>query len=77
MSHLGMHHYGCSDYAVTADGGDFTVHAVWGIDSAADIWLIDGWHGKTASDVWIESQLDLNCGQWPSASKFCLSTRAG
>lgn len=59
MHHSFMHYYGASDYAVTADGGDFTVHAIWGLDSAGDIWLVDGWHGKTASDTWIERQLDL------------------
>src|SRR5262252_6483749 len=54
-----LHVYGSSDYAVTADGGDYTVHRVWGVDTSGDIWLIAGWRGQTASDVWIETQCDL------------------
>lgn len=51
--------YGSSDYAVTADGGDYTVHRVWGIDSEGDLYRVDGWRGQTASDEWIERKLDL------------------
>lgn len=51
--------YGTSDYAVTEDGGDYTVHRVWGVDHSDDLWLIDGWRGQTTADVWIERQLDL------------------
>lgn len=55
----GMRFYGTSDYAVTDGGGDFTVHRVWGIDSAGDIHRVAGWRGQTASDEWIERKLDL------------------
>lgn len=51
--------YGASDYAVTADGGDFTVHVVVGIDAEGRLWLLDLWRGQTASDVWIETFCDL------------------
>lgn len=51
--------YGASDYAVTADGGDFTEHGVFGLDSDGDAYLLDWWSGQTASDEWIESQLDM------------------
>lgn len=51
--------YGASDYAVTADGGDFTEHGVFGLDPDGDLYLLDWWSGQTASDVWIETQLDL------------------
>lgn len=51
--------YGASDYAVTADGGDFTEHGVIGIDPDGDVYLLDWWSGQTTSDVWIETQLDL------------------
>jgi len=54
-----LHVYGSSDYAVTEDGGDFTVHRVWGVDSAGDLWLLGGWRGQTTADVWIERQIDL------------------
>ena len=32
--------YGASDYAVTADGGDFTEHGVAGIDPDANLYLL-------------------------------------
>lgn len=54
-----LHIYGTSDYAVTEDGGDFTVHRVWGVDSSGDLWLHAGWRGQTTADVWIERVIDL------------------
>lgn len=51
--------YGGSDYAVTADGGDYTVHAVVGIDPANNMWLLDLWRKQAASDEWVESFCDL------------------
>lgn len=51
--------YGGSDYAVTADGGDYTVHVVVGIDSDGRLWLLDLWRGQTASDVWVRAFCDL------------------
>jgi predicted phage terminase large subunit-like protein len=51
--------YGASDYAVTSDGGDFTVHVIIGIDADGRIYLLDMWRGQTASDVWIETFCDL------------------
>lgn len=54
-----LHVYGSSDYAVTEDGGDFTVHRVWGVDPDGDLWMLGGWRGQTTADVWIERQIDL------------------
>jgi len=54
-----MRIYGGSDYAVTADGGDFTVHAVVGVDPEGRMYLLDLWRGQTASDGWIEAFCDL------------------
>jgi hypothetical protein len=54
-----VRYYGTSDYAVTEDGGDYTVHRVWGIDHAGDVYRVAGWRGQTASDTWIERKLDL------------------
>jgi predicted phage terminase large subunit-like protein len=51
--------YGASDYAVTANGGDYTVHLVVGVDPHDDIYLIDQWRDRTASDQWVEAVLDL------------------
>lgn len=51
--------YGGSDYAVTDDGGDYTVHAVVGIDSEDRPYLLDLWRKQATSDVWIEAFCDL------------------
>lgn len=51
--------YGGSDYAVTADGGDYTVHAVVGLDPEGRMYLLDLWRDQAASDVWIEAFCDL------------------
>ena len=47
--------YGGSDYAVTADGGDYTVHAVVGLDAMGRPWLVDLWREQSASDQWVDS----------------------
>jgi hypothetical protein len=56
-----IRYYMTSDYAVTEDGGDYTVLTVWGVDSAvpANVYRIDSWRGQTSSDKWIEAQCDL------------------
>jgi predicted phage terminase large subunit-like protein len=54
-----MHVYGGSDYAVTADGGDYTVHAVAGLDPDGNLYLLDLWRKQAASDVWVEAFCDL------------------
>ena len=51
--------YGASDYAVTADAGDYTVHGVIGVDPDDNIFVRDWWREQTESDVWIEVLLDL------------------
>jgi predicted phage terminase large subunit-like protein len=54
-----MRIYGGSDYAVTADGGDYTVHAVIGVDPDDQLYLLDLWRKQAASDEWVESWCDL------------------
>lgn len=51
--------FGGSDYAVTKDGGDFTCHAVVGLDSDDRLYLLDLWRHQTASDQWVEAFCDL------------------
>jgi predicted phage terminase large subunit-like protein len=51
--------YGASDYAVTADGGDYTVHVVVGVDPDWRIYLLDLWRAQATADKWIESFCDL------------------
>lgn len=55
--------YGASDYAVTDDGGDYTVHGVVGVDEADDIYVLDWWRQRTTSDVWVETAIDM-MEQW-------------
>lgn len=62
-----LHVYGSSDYAVTEDGGDYTVHRVWGVDPGGGLWLLAGWRGQTTADVWIERAIDLIIAHKPLA----------
>lgn len=57
-----VRHYGASDYAVTADGGDWTVHLVGAVAGPAmmeNLYLCDYWTGRTDSSVWIQEFVDL------------------
>lgn len=51
--------YGGSDYAVTANGGDYTVHGAIGLDPQGRMWLLDVWRKQAASDQWVESFCDM------------------
>ena len=51
--------YGASDYAVTEDGGDYTVHIVVGIDPEWRMYVLDLWREQTSADQWIEAFCDL------------------
>jgi predicted phage terminase large subunit-like protein len=51
--------YGASDYAVTADGGDYTVHIVVGVDPEWRIYVLDLWRAQTSAEKWVETFLDL------------------
>src|SRR5262245_47864702 len=55
--------YGASDYAVTADGGDYTVHIVVGIDPDGHMYVLDLWRKQASSDEWIEAFCSL-VKQW-------------
>jgi predicted phage terminase large subunit-like protein len=54
-----MRVYGASDYAVTSDGGDYTVHVVAGMDSTGRLWLLDLWRQQASSEVWVDAYCDL------------------
>lgn len=54
-----MRVYGGSDYAVTQDGGDYTVHIVVGVDPDGRMYLLDLWRQQAASDVWIDAFCNL------------------
>lgn len=51
--------YGGSDYAVTSQGGDYTVHAVIGLDADENPYLLDLWRQQASSDVWVDAWCDL------------------
>lgn len=51
--------YGGSDYAVTADGGDYTVHVVVGVDPEDRIYILDLWRKQSTSDKWVDAFCDL------------------
>lgn len=51
--------YGASDYAVTENGGDHTVHVIVGVDPEWRIYLLDLWRAQTTPDKWIEAFCDL------------------
>jgi predicted phage terminase large subunit-like protein len=51
--------YGASDYAVTADGGDWTVHVVVGMDPDGRMWLLDLWRAQASTEVWVDTLCDL------------------
>ena len=51
--------YGASDYAVTDDGGDYTVHLVVGIDPSGRMWVLDLWRKQTSPDKWMPPLLDM------------------
>lgn len=51
--------FGASDYAVTDDGGDFTVHIIVGVDSDDRLYVLDLWRQQSASDRWVEAFCDL------------------
>lgn len=58
-----MRIYGASDYAVTKEGGDYTVHGVIGLDPADNIYILDWWREQSATDEWVEAFCDL-CQRW-------------
>lgn len=55
----GLNYYGASDYAVSDGHGDYTVHGVFGVDLAGDIYVVDWWRERTASDIWVEHFLNM------------------
>ena len=59
--------YGTSDYAVTADAGDYTELGVWGIDKDRNVYALDWWRGQTGADTWINAQIDLIALHYPLA----------
>jgi predicted phage terminase large subunit-like protein len=51
--------YGASDYAVTQDRENYTVHIVVGVDNRSNIYVLDLWRRQASSDQWVEAFCDL------------------
>jgi predicted phage terminase large subunit-like protein len=66
-------YYGASDYAVTAKGGDYTVHGVAGVDPDNNLYVVDVWRQQTATNLWIEALLDM-AKQYPT---MCWAEESG
>jgi predicted phage terminase large subunit-like protein len=66
-AHNVCRNYGASDYAVTADGGDYTVHGIVSIDPQGEMWLREVWRKQTSSDQWVESFCDMVLKHKPMA----------
>ena len=59
--------YGGSDYAVTEDGGDYTVHVVVGLDPEGRMYLLDLWRKQASSDEWVEAFCEMTLEWKPVA----------
>lgn len=51
--------YMASDYAVSENQGDYTVHGVFGVDPMDRIFVLDWWRGQATSLGWIEELFRL------------------
>lgn len=59
-------YWGASDYAVTANGGDYTVHGVAGVDALMNLYLIDWWRQRTDTEQWVRQFLIMS-QRWKTA----------
>lgn len=59
FEHGDLNIYGASDYAVTKDRENYTVHIVVGVDNKSNIYILDLWRKQESSDVWVEKFCDL------------------
>lgn len=50
-----LNYYGASDYAVTEDKGDYTVHVICGVDKEDNVYLVDMWRDRTTAMGWMDS----------------------
>ena len=50
-----MRIYGASDYAVTKNDGDYTVHLVVGVDPEDHVYVLDLWREQAETDKWVDA----------------------
>ena len=51
--------YGATDFAVTKDGGDHTVHIIVGVDGQLNLYIAEVWRGRVTSDQAVETMIDM------------------
>jgi predicted phage terminase large subunit-like protein len=51
--------YGASDYAVSKNQGDYTVHLVVGLDCEEKMYVLDLWRDQAEPEEWVEVFCDL------------------
>jgi len=51
--------YGASDFALTSGSGDYTVHAIVGLDTKRRLYLLDLWRRQVAPGISVEARCDL------------------
>lgn len=62
---LGLNYYGASDFATTANGGDYTVHVVVGMDVVGNLFIVDLWREQTSTDRWMAEMVRMAKGYRP------------
>jgi predicted phage terminase large subunit-like protein len=50
---------GATDNATKEGGGDFTEHAVGGLDDKNDLWFVDWWYGQKTTNITIDAFISL------------------
>lgn len=56
----GLNFYGATDYAVTEDGGDYTVHVVVGHQPVSDmLFILDIWRERETANISVNHFIDL------------------
>jgi len=51
--------YGASDFAITSNGGDWTVHLVFAVCPVGNIYIVKVWRQQCTTDVGVDAMLDL------------------
>jgi predicted phage terminase large subunit-like protein len=54
-----MQKHGASDVATKDSKGDFTEHAVGGLNENAELYVMDWWFGQKTTDVWVEAMVAM------------------
>jgi len=55
----GFHFYGASDYAVSKETGDYTVHVIVAVDPFGTIYIVDLWRQQADTEKWVEVAIDM------------------